>query len=90
MESDRLPTVLGFAGALVVLAILVWVVGVDDIVRALTQASLPVIGLVIVVAAVWLTSWGLALQTVLDALGSPVSARTAILVYAAAVFSRRT
>jgi uncharacterized protein (TIRG00374 family) len=87
MESDRLPTVLGFAGALVVLAILVWVVGVDDIVQALTRASLPVIGLVIVVAAVWLTAWGLALQTVLEALGSPVSAKTAILVYAAAVFS---
>lgn len=87
MESDRLPTIVGFAGALVVLAALVWFVGVDDIVGAITQASLPIVALVLVVATVWLTSWGLALKTVLGALGSPVSARTAVLVYAAAVFS---
>ncbi len=87
MESDRLPTLVGFAGALVVLAALVWVVGVDDIVSALTQASVPVVALVLVVAALWLTSWGLALKTVLGALGSPVSVRTAVLVYSAAVFS---
>ena len=87
MESDRLPTIVGFAGALVVLAALVWFVGIDDIVSAITQAKPPVVGLVVAVAVVWLTSWGLALKTVLGALGSPVSARTAVLVYAAAVFS---
>jgi uncharacterized protein (TIRG00374 family) len=87
MESDRLPTLVGFAGALVVLGALVWVVGVGDIAAALTRARLPVIALVLAVATFWITAWGLALKAVLDALGSPVSARTAVLVYAAAVFS---
>ena len=87
MGSDRFPTLVGFGGALIVLAALVWVVGVDDILAALTKARVPVVALVGAVAALWRTWWGLALKTVLGALGSPVSARTAVLVYAAAVFS---
>lgn len=87
MESDRLPTLVGFAGALIVLAGLIWVVGVNDIVAALTQARVSIVALVLVVATLWLSAWGLALKTVLGALDSPVSARTAILVYSAAVFS---
>lgn len=87
MESDRLPTLIGFAGALVVLAAFIWIVGVDDVLGALSQARVSVVGLVILVAAIWLTFWGLALKTVLGVLDAPVSVPTAVLVFAAAVFS---
>lgn len=85
--GDRLPTIIGFAGALVVLAALVLFVGLDDIVASLSQARPAVLVAVVCVAVLWLSLWGMALKTVLDALGAPVPAHTAILVFAAAVFS---
>ncbi|MFB6184992.1 MAG: YbhN family protein [Haloarculaceae archaeon] len=87
MDGDRWATLAGFAGALAVLAVLVAVVGVGDVVDALTEARVVVIPLVVLVAVVWLSLWGLALKTVLSALGSPLPAHTAILVFSAAVFS---
>jgi len=42
---------------------------------------------VLLVATVWLSAWGLALWMVLKAIGTPISAPKAILVFAAAVFS---
>ena len=85
--ADRLPTIVGFAGALVVLAVLVWFVGVDDILASLAQADFSVLAAVVGVAVLWLALWGMALKTVLGSLGAPVAAHTAILVFAAAVFS---
>lgn len=87
MSDTRWPTLIGFAGALAVLAGLVWVVGVDDTVAALTQADPAALALVVAIALVWLTAWGLALWSVLRALGSPVPVHTAVLVFAGAVFS---
>ena len=85
--GDRLPTIVGFAGALVVLAALVWFVGVGDILDALAQADLAILWLLIPFSLVWLALWGMALKTVLDSLGSPVPAHIAVLVFTAAVFS---
>ncbi|MDS0259829.1 flippase-like domain-containing protein [Haloarcula sp. S1CR25-12] len=87
MDGNRAATVAGFAGALAVLAVLVWVVGVDRTVSALLTADPAVLVLVVAVAAAWLTTWGLALWSVLRALGSPVHSHLAVLVYAGAVFS---
>jgi len=87
MGTDRLPTLLGFAGALAVLGGLVWFVGVDDVLDVFSQARLPVVGIIVVVAALWLTAWGMALKTVLEAVGAPVPAHTAVLVFTAAIFS---
>jgi uncharacterized protein (TIRG00374 family) len=87
MDGNRAATLAGFAGALAVLAALVWVVGVDRTAAALLSADPTTLGLVLGVAVVWLTTWGLALWTVLDALGTPVSAPLAVLLYAGAVFS---
>jgi hypothetical protein len=87
MVGDRTATLLGFAGAIVVLLLLFWLVGVDDVLAALSRADLAIVALVIPVALVWLSSWGLALDTVLDALGAPITAAKAILVFSAAVFS---
>jgi len=87
MDGNRAATVVGFVGALTVLGVLVWVVGVDRTVSALLSADPLALGLVAAVALLWLTTWGLALWSVLRALGSPVRAYTAVLVYAGAVFS---
>ena len=87
MDGDRTATILGFAGAIVVLLVLFWFVGVGDVLAALTDADAGTVALVVPVALVWLTSWGLALDTVLDALGAPVAAPKAVLVFSAAVFS---
>jgi uncharacterized protein (TIRG00374 family) len=85
--ADRLPTIVGFAGALAVLGALVWLVGVDDILDSLARADRSILPLVVGVAVVWLCLWGMALRTVLESLGSSIPAHTAILVFSAAVFS---
>ncbi|MFB6308568.1 MAG: YbhN family protein [Haloarculaceae archaeon] len=87
MEQDRTTTLLGFAGAVAVLAALVWVVGLDAVIAALSRAQADVLVLVVVVAGVWLSAWGLSLRTVLSAIGTPLSVTSSILVFAAAVFS---
>ncbi|MFC6863810.1 YbhN family protein [Halomicroarcula sp. GCM10025817] len=87
MDESRWATVLGFAGTLVVLSALVLVVGVDDTVRALTRADPAAVAVVVAIAVVWLTSWGLALWTILRALNAPIAAHRAVLLFAGAVFS---
>jgi len=89
MNGNRWATVVGFTGALVVLAVLVWIVGIGDIIDALQRIQplmLVVIGLN---AVAWLLLWGMALRTVLGALGQPISVRMAALVFAGAVFSNK-
>jgi len=87
MNGDRLTTLAGFLAALVVLAVVIWVIGVDDVINALTMAETSVLVVIVGVAALWLSAWGLALWTVLAAMGTPVSAPRAIFVFSAAVFS---
>ncbi|WP_302081701.1 lysylphosphatidylglycerol synthase transmembrane domain-containing protein [Salinibaculum rarum] len=87
MNGDRLSTFVGFLAALVVLSVLVWAVGIDDVLGALQQADRLVLLGVVVVAAVWLSAWGLVLWTVLRAIGTPISGPKAVFVFAAAVFS---
>ena len=87
MDGDRLTTLVGFLAALVVLAIIVWFIGVDDVLDALSRADTSVLVLIVGVATVWLSAWGMALWTVLGAMGTPVSAPRAIFVFSAAVFS---
>ena len=87
MGDSRVPTAIGFLGTLLVLAALVWVVGVADTLDALTRADPAALALVVGIAAVWLTSWGMALWTVLEALETPVAIHHAVLLFAGAVFS---
>ena len=87
MDVDLRTTLVGFAGALVVLAALVALVGVGRILDVLRQAEPEVLVGVLAVATVWLTAWGLSLRTVLGVLGAAVSARLAVLVFAAATFA---
>ncbi|WP_123538050.1 lysylphosphatidylglycerol synthase transmembrane domain-containing protein [Halosimplex salinum] len=87
MNGDRWATVVGFAGAAVVLAALVWVVGIDDIVSQLRGIEVAYLFAILGVAVCWLVFWGLALRAVLGALDAPISVVMSALVFAGAVFS---
>jgi uncharacterized protein (TIRG00374 family) len=88
LRGDSLrATLVGFAGALFALAVLSWLVGVEDILAALSLADPPVVLVVVGVAVCWLTAWGLSLRTVLGVLGAPITAPVAVLVFAGATFA---
>lgn len=87
MNGDRWATAVLFGLALLVLGGLVWLAGVNDTLTALARARLPIVAVVIALAVIWLVSWGLSLYVVLDALGAPISALKAVLVFTASVFS---
>ncbi|MFB6152574.1 MAG: YbhN family protein [Haloarculaceae archaeon] len=87
MNGDRWATALGFVGALVVLAALVWVVGIGDVLAAFREIRTAYLLAILAVAACWLFAWGLALRTVLGALGAPISVPLSALVFVGAVFS---
>ncbi len=88
IRGDTLrATLIGFGGALSVLAVLFWLVGVDDILAALSMARLSVLLVVVAVATCWLSAWGMSLRTVLGVLGAPVTVPAAVLVFAGATFA---
>ncbi|WP_436929265.1 lysylphosphatidylglycerol synthase transmembrane domain-containing protein [Halosimplex halobium] len=87
MNGDRWATVVGFLGAAVVLAVLVWIVGIGDILSELRGVELRYLLVIVAVAVVWLVCWGLALRAVLAALDAPISVVMSGLVFAGAVFS---
>jgi uncharacterized protein (TIRG00374 family) len=80
-------TLVGFAGALFALAVLSLLVGIPEILDALSMADPPVVLVVVGVAVCWLTAWGLSLRTVLGVLGAPITAPVAVLVFAGATFA---
>ena len=87
MDVDAKTTVVAFAGALLVLAAIVWLVGVEDVVAALAMADPLVLLATVGVAGLWLVAWGLTLYSVLAAVGTPVGVGKAVVLYAAAVFA---
>jgi uncharacterized protein (TIRG00374 family) len=86
-DVDPRKTALGFGVALVILAVLVSFAGLDEVLQTLAIADQRVFPALVVVAACWLTAWALALRTVLETLGETMRLRTAVLLYAAAVFA---
>ncbi|EMA45824.1 lysylphosphatidylglycerol synthase transmembrane domain-containing protein [Halococcus saccharolyticus] len=87
MRRGKLSSVLvGFAAAGVVFAALFWFVGVEDVLAAITRASLPLVGVVAAMIVAWLLAWGLALRCILAALGVDLSSFDSVLVTAAAAF----
>ncbi|PSQ58635.1 MAG: TIGR00374 family protein [Halobacteriales archaeon SW_9_67_25] len=87
MDGDRLTTLGMFGIALAVLAVVVWIIGAEEVLGALEAADRSVLPVLLAVVVVWLTAWGLALWTVLRAIGAPVSVPMAVALFAAAVFS---
>lgn len=86
-DVDRRATVVGFLGALAVLSVIAYLVGIERIVRTIFQADPAVVGLIVFVAAAWLTAWGLALRTVLHVLGSHISIPLSAFVFAGSMFA---
>jgi uncharacterized protein (TIRG00374 family) len=87
MDLDLRATAAGFLGAVAALGVIAHVVGVGDLLFALSLARLDVVAAVVAVAAVWLVAWALALRTVLAALGAAVSPWRASAVYAGVLFA---
>jgi hypothetical protein len=88
MAGGRLrATILGFAGALVVFALLFTIAGVEDLFATLAAADLRVVALVFLATLGWLAAWGFSLRTVLDVLGVSLSVPEAFLVFTGAMFS---
>ncbi len=87
MGRNRLVTLASFVVALVVLSALVWAIGSGEVRDALLAADRAVLPVLFLVAVVWLSSWGLVLWTVLRAIGQPLSAPRAVIVFSAAVFA---
>ena len=80
-------TLLGFAGTFAVLGVLVWFVGVGDLIAILAGANRWLVALVVCVTVLWLVAWGLALRTVLAVLGVDISPPASFLVFSGAMFS---
>ncbi len=80
-------TVLAFAAAVVVFAVLLSAVGVDDVLSVVAGADRRLVGLVVLVTLGWLAAWGVALRVVLGVLGVSVSPLQSFLVFAGAMFS---
>ncbi|NHN42049.1 flippase-like domain-containing protein [Halorubellus sp. JP-L1] len=86
-DVDARAIVAGFVGAALVLAGLLWFVGVDDVLERLAQAPPGVLALIVLAALCWLTSWGLALRSVLSSLGLSMSVVQSFVVFTAAMFA---
>jgi uncharacterized protein (TIRG00374 family) len=88
MDTDQLKaTLVGFAGAVAVLGLLLYLVGVGDLLQYLRDADATTVGLVVVVTVAWLFAWGLALRTVLGVLGRHVSPIKTFFVFSGAMFN---
>ena len=88
MDSDQLrATVVGFLGAFAVLGVLLYLVGVGDLLEVLRGARPGVVALVVLVTLGWLVAWGVALRTVLGVIGVRISVVRAFLVLSGAMFS---
>ena len=87
MNVDLRASAVGFGLAGVVLAGLLWAVGLAEVVDAIRRAEPAALAAVLLVAVCWLSAWGLALWTVLSGLGSSIRARSAVLVFVAATFA---
>lgn len=88
MDTEQLrTTVLGFLLAIVVLGLLGWLVGIDDVVSILQQATTEGIVLVAALVCGWVAAWGLGIRAVLTALETPTSPLTGVLLSAGAGFA---
>ena len=87
MDLDLRATAAGFLGAVAALGVLAHLVGIGDLLFALSLARLDVVAALVVMAAVWVVAWALALRTVLVALGAAVSPWRASAVYAGVLFA---
>ena len=87
MDVDLPKVVLGFLGAAVVLGIMVFLVGVEELFQAFALLDGRGLFLIAFAGLAWLTSWGMALGRVLRTLEIPVTRVESLLLYASAAFA---
>jgi hypothetical protein len=80
-------TVVGFAAAVAVFAVLFTLVGVDDLVATLRAAETGAVALVVVATLAWLLAWAVSLYTVLGMLGVDLSYPSSFLLFSGATFA---
>jgi uncharacterized protein (TIRG00374 family) len=87
MDVDVRGVAIGFAAAGLVLAGMVYVVGLDGVLTAIGMLQPTDIALLVVVTLGYLLAWALALRTVLAALGVEATFVEATLLFASATFA---
>ena len=87
IHSRLKAAVVGFIVAIGVFAALFWLIDVDRFLQELGQANLVIIGIMIVIAFVWLVFWSLSLRTVLGVLDARLTVMSSFLAYSSALFS---
>ncbi|WP_227377744.1 lysylphosphatidylglycerol synthase transmembrane domain-containing protein [Haladaptatus halobius] len=85
--NQRRVTAVGFLGTLVILSGILYLVGIEDLLRVLSRADTGLVVLVGAVTVGWLTAWALGLRTVLAVLGVRLSVVRSFLVLNGAIFS---
>ena len=84
VRANLRATVVGFAAAAVVFAVLFTLVGVDDLVATLRAAETGAVALVVVATVAWLLAWAVSLYTVLGVLGVDLSYPSSFLLFSGA------
>lgn len=87
MDVDIRGVAIGFTAAGLVLAGLIYVVGLDGVIAALGLLTVGDLLLLAGAAIAYLLAWGLALRVVLRAVGVPISIMTSSLLFASATFA---
>ncbi len=87
VRANIRATVVGFAAAAVVFAVLFTLVGVDDLVATLRAAETGAVALVVVATVAWLLAWAVSLYTVLGVLGVDLSYPSSFLLFSGATFA---
>jgi len=84
---DRRALVLGVTGAGALFVGLIWLVDVGRVRSSLARADPTVLGVMTVLALLWLAAWALTLRAVLDSMDVAIPLGTSFFVYNAAVFA---
>lgn len=88
MARDQLRTTLaGLLLAAAMLAALAWIVGIDDVLRALRTADRRGVATVAALILGWVVCWGLGMRAAIQSYGASVSAWTGLLLSAGAGFA---
>lgn len=85
--SKYSATLAGFGVAIVVFAVMFWLIGAERILDALTRADRPLVGLVFALMLGWIVAQGLALWVVLRVLSVSMRVVDSVLVFAGAAFA---
>lgn len=87
MNGDFRATALGFGSALVVLAVLFIVVGVERILSALSKADPVFLAVIPVILMAWILVWSLLLRVVVGVLDGQLSVGASVLIHTASLFA---